>query len=226
MSLLIALLIFQGFARSWFLAHWFAPPVGTPHIGLLLMFHGTVFSSWLALSVVQPLLIASRNYRLHRTLGWAGAGLLVLMYIAGNLAAIAAMHAGFIGMGDRYAAYALPFFDMHTFGLLAGLAILQRKNPEAHKRLILLAATQLLEPGLARTPLDWFQTGFPYASVFGCDFVILAGASYDYLTRGKVHPVWLWGGTIVLASEILRVSVWHTGPWLAFAHGMATLYVP
>jgi hypothetical protein len=52
---------------------------------------------------------------------------------------------------------------------------LRRRRPQEHKRLMLLASTQLLEPGMARMPVAAFQAGMPYASLFGIDFVIVAG---------------------------------------------------
>ncbi|HVM98670.1 MAG TPA: hypothetical protein VMT68_00530 [Caulobacteraceae bacterium] len=224
MSAIVVGLVFVGFARSWFLSAWFAPPPGTPRIGPLLVFHGVIFSTWAALLLTQPLLISARNVRLHRRLGYAGAGLAALMWIVGNLAAIAAIHVGFIGMGDPYAAYILPFVDLQVFAVCTALAVALRRSPEAHKRLILLGSTQIAEPALARLPLAGWSDTLPAGSLVGCDFVILAGVVYDFATRGRVHPVWVFGGAAVVASEVIRLAINHTGPWLAFARFMASLY--
>jgi hypothetical protein len=222
----IAFFVFVGFAQSWFLAHWFAPPPGTPKIGALLSLHGTVFTSWIALLVAQPSLIAAERVSIHRTLGYIGVGLAIAMYVLGNMVAIAAIHTGFIGLGDPYAFYAIPFFDIQVFGLFVALAVARRNHPDEHKRLMLLGMTQILEPGLARFPTDFAAAAFPYFSTFGCDIVIVAGIAYDMWTRQRIHPVWLWGGAIVLASEIARLAIKDTGPWLAFAHFAGRLYVP
>lgn len=226
MSLAIAALVFTGFARSFYLSHWFAPPPGTPKIGPLLFTHGIVFTSWMFLSVLQPSLIAAGNVRLHRRIGIAGAGLAALMVVLGNLAAIAAIHVGFIGLGDPYAFYADPFVDIQTFGLFVALAVLKRGDPDSHKRLILLALTQVLEPGLARMPLSLAEDYFPYFSLIGMNFVIVAGILFDLATRRRIHPVWIWGGAINVVSEAGRLLIMRTAPWLAFAHFMARLYVP
>jgi hypothetical protein len=226
LCIIIAIFVLVGFAQSWFLSHWFAPPPGTPKIGMLLAIHGTVFTSWVVLLVAQPLLVARREISLHRTLGYFGAALAIAMYVVGNIAAIAAMHGGFIGLGDPYAFYAIPFADIQVFGLFVALAVIRRNRPEEHKRLMLLAATQILEPALARFPSDAAAAAFPYFSTFGCDAVIVAGIAYDWWARRRVHPVWLWGGAIVLASEVIRLLIRFTGPWLAFAHFAARLYIP
>ena len=224
LSATLVALVLLGFARSWFLSAWFAPPPGTPHIGPLLIVHGLIFSTWAGLMLLQPSLVAAANIKLHRRIGYFGAGVAGAMVVAGNLAAIAAMHVGFIGLGDPHAFYAIPFFDIQVFGAFVLAAVLLRRRPEAHKRLMLLASTQVAEAALARLPAPGWDALLPYASLFGCDFVIVAGAIYDLATRGRVHPAWLWGGGAVVASNVLRLAVMHTGPWLTFARAMASLY--
>lgn len=226
MSLCIAALVFVGFARSWFLARWFAPPEGTPEIGPLLIAHGAVFTTWVLLSVIQPSLIAAGRTDVHRRLGYAAAGIAVLMVFLGNAVAIAAIHVGYIGLGDPYVFYAIPFFDIQTFALFAALAIIRRRRPQEHKRLMLLASTQLLEPAMARMPIAAFQAGMPYASLFGSDFVIVAGVIYDLATRRRINPVWLWGGAVVVLSGVVRLLIQNSASWISFAHFMASVYVP
>lgn len=223
-SALVFALVFIGFARSWFLSAWFEPPEGTPRIGPLLIAHGLIFSTWAGLMLVQPALIGARKVKLHRQLGYFGAVVAALMLIVGNATAIAAMHVGFIGMGDPYAFYAIPFFDIQIFGVCTALAIVFRNRPQAHKRLILLGSTQVAEAALARLPLTGWSDTLPYGSLYGCDFVILAGALYDLATRRRIHPVWIFGGAAVVASNVLRLSIMDTAPWLAFAKFMASLY--
>ena len=65
----VAAIVFAGFAPSWFLR----PMLGTPQMDpltLIAAVHGTVFTSWIALTIVQPLLIASGHRSLHRALGY------------------------------------------------------------------------------------------------------------------------------------------------------------
>ena len=226
MSALTAGFVLVGFARSFFFSRWFSPPPGTPHIGPLLLTHGLVFSTWVFLAVVQPTLIATDNVSLHRRMGIFGACVVALMYGLGNIASIAAMHVGFIGLGDPYVFYAIPFFDIQIFALFIALAVIRRNHPEEHKRLILLASTQILEAAMARLPIAAFQAAMPYASLFANTFVIVAGMTYDLATRRRIHPVWIWGGAIVVASEAGRLLIQNTQAWISFAHFMASLYVP
>lgn len=224
MGVAIALTTAAGFARSYYLSAWFDPPKGTPEVGLLLHVHGAVFTAWIALSLVQPALIAGRNPALHRKLGYFGAGIAALMVVLGNVAGVAAMHGGFIGMGDPYAFYAIPFFAINTFAVIVVLAVAWRNRSETHKRLMLLANTQIVEAAAARLPMDVMAAGAPISFFLVPDLIIIAGVGYDLISRGKVHKVWIWGGGLVVASQAFRLLVSQTGPWLAFARTMAGLW--
>jgi hypothetical protein len=222
-GLAIAGTIIWGFAPTFYLSHWLTSPPGTPSIGLLLALHGTIFSAWMALMVVQPLLIARRNLQVHRALGLFGVGVAVAMTILGNLAGIVAMNVGFVGVGDPFIFYAVPFFAINVFALTIWLAFRWRHFPETHKRLILLANCSLLGAPVARIPLGAIQAGGPFTFIFGPDLLILAGMLYDWRSRGRVHRVWLIGGALVVASQAAMFAIMGTSWWYAFAQAMAAL---
>ena len=223
-SLYLAVLTFAGFARSFYLSSWMAPSPMQPEVGRLLILHGLFFTAWMALLVVQPVLIANRRRQLHRRLGWAGAALAVAMVVFGNLAAVAAMHGGFKGLGDPHAFYAVPFFAIQSFAILVGLAVLWRERPETHKRLMLLAGIVIVEAATARIELAPIVAGAPFSFFVGGDLLILAGIAYDKLSRGRVHGVWIWGGAAVVASQIGKVFISQTEPWIAFGRAVAGLW--
>jgi hypothetical protein len=223
-SLYLAILTLAGFARSFFFAHWMAPSPLTPEVGRLLITHGLFFAAWMGLLAVQPVLIANRRRELHRTLGWVGAALALAMLVFGNLASVAAMHGGFKGLGDPYAFYAVPFFAIQGFAVLVALAILWRDRAEAHKRLMLLAAIVIVEAAVARIEIAPIAAGAPWTFFVGGDLLILAGMAYDRVSRGRIHKVWIWGGAAVVASQVGKLLISQTGPWLGFAQWMAGLW--
>ena len=223
MGAVVAIIVFAGFARSYYLSHWLTPPARTPEITPLLHIHAIVFTLWIALQVVQPALIAIRRPALHGKLGWFGAALAASVWILGNLASIEAMKVGYRGLGDPYAFYAITFFSMQAFGIIVLLGILKRREADAHKRLMLLSNAAILEAAVGRLPLQMVVDTAPLSFYLGADLVILAGVLYDWKTHGSVHRVWLWGGGALMASQFLRVAIMNSGPWLAFAHAMAAL---
>ena len=226
MGAAIAATTFWGFAQSFYLARWMTAPPTTPEMTRLLIAHGVVFTAWIALMVVQPMLIASRNLRLHRRLGYAGAGVAAAMVVLGNVAAVAAIHVGCRGLGDPYVFYAVPFFAINSFAVAVALAVYWRNRAETHKRLILLANVGLLGAAVARIPLAAVQAGAPFTFVFLPNLITLAGIVYDWRTRGRVHKVWIWGGLAMLASQIVMFPVMGSAAWHAFAETMAGLWMP
>lgn len=224
MGLAIAAVTFWGFAATYYLSPWMEAPPTTPDWSPLLAVHGAVFTGWMVLMVVQPMLIASRNVRIHRRLGYLGAALAAAMVVIGNITAVAAMHGGFKLMGDPMVFYAIPFFAINSFAVAVLFAILWRNRAETHKRLILLANVGLVNAAIARIPLDAVQAGAPFTFTFLPNLITLAGIVYDWRTRGRVHPVWIWGGLAMVASQIALFPVMASGWWHAFAQAMAALY--
>jgi hypothetical protein len=112
---------------------------------------------------------------------------------------------------------------MQAFGLIVTLGILKRKDADTHKRLMLLSSAAILEAAVGRLPLDFIAQAAPLSFYLGADLVILAGIAFDKLSRGEVHKVWVWGGGALVMSQILRVAIMHSDPWLAFARAVADL---
>ena len=40
---------------------------------------------------------------------------------------------------------------------------------------------------------------------------------HDWRTRGRVHPIYVWGGLVILLSGPVRFALGHTGAWQSFA---------
>lgn len=223
MGLAIAATTFWGFAASFYLSPWLTAPPTTPPWTPLLYLHGGVFTAWMILLVVQPLLIGRRNLALHRRLGYAGAAIALAMVLVGNLTAIAAIRGGFIGLGDPHVFYAVPFFAINSFAVAIAFAVAWRNRAEAHKRLILLANVGLIGAAIARIPLGPVQAGAPLTFIFLPNLITIAGILYDWRTRGRVHRVWIWGGLAMLASQLAMMGVMGTDAWHGFAEAMAGL---
>jgi hypothetical protein len=45
---------------------------------------------------------------------------------------------------------------------------------------------------------------------------VVAGI-YDFLSRRRVHNVYLWGGALIVISVPVRLIISNTGPWRALA---------
>jgi hypothetical protein len=214
MASLIAVTVFAGFSRTYFLKSYF----GTPELNILLHIHGAVFTSWVLLFVAQTSLVAARRTDLHRRLGAFGAVLAVLLLVVGTTTAILRVKGGSAPIPGvpPLSFLAIPFFDMVVFAILVGGGLYYRHRADVHKRLMLLATVALMTAPIARLPLAILKAGPP--AFFGLtDFFILALLIYDLVTRRRVHPATIWGGLLLVASQPLRLMISGTPAWLAFA---------
>jgi hypothetical protein len=211
MAAAIALTVFAGFAPTYFLKTYFGSPPLTP----LVHAHGLAFTGWLLLFFTQTVLIANRRIDLHRKLGILGIVLASTMIVLGVATAIGSIRTNHTPPGlDPRSFLALPFFDILTFAILVGAGITLRKRPETHKRLMLLATIAMLDAAIARLP-GLFPLG-PIAFFGVQDLFVLAGPVYDFASRRRIDPAYLWGGLLLLLSQPVRLLVSQTPLWLAF----------
>ena len=217
MSLLIAAIVVYGFSHTAIerLVH---PREARP---LLLYVHAAVFSTWLVFFIVQSALVRTHNVKIHRTLGWFGAALGVA--IIGFGITISVIMARFntlvLHQSGAEAFIAIPLWDITCFTVTFGLAILWRKKPEFHRRLILLASCALTAAGWGRFPQ------LPNIVFYsGVDFLILLGVARDLMVNRSVHqvyryalPAFIVGQTIVMYA-VTQQPAW----WLRIAHALAS----
>ena len=217
MSVAVIATVFRGFARTYFLRSQYFP---TP-LSAIAKVHGAVFVSWTVLFLVQTVLIARRRTDLHRRLGVLGAVLAVAMVVAGMAIAIVSLRFNFArGNNGALSFFAIPFGNMLVFPVLVAAAVAWRGQPEAHKRLMLLATISILDAAVARWPLAIMANG-PAAFFAVTDLYIVAGVVFDLASRRRVHPAYVWGGLLIVGSQIVRLAVWHTAAWIAFARLLA-----
>ena len=57
---------------------------------------------------------------------------------------------------------------------------------------------------------------------YGFTFIpfLAAAILYDRVTRGRVHPVYLWGGALLVASVPLRLAISATHTWQRVAEAL------
>ena len=90
-------------------------------------------------------------------------------------------------------AMVVPLTTCFLFGVFAGAGLACRKRPDAHKRFMMLATIAMLPAAIGRA-MGWLFGDATPALFFGAiGFFVLAIVIYDRRTRGRVHPVTLWG---------------------------------
>lgn len=222
MGLVVVLITLLGFAPTYYLDGHLPRPTRAPDPSTELAVHAALFTGWIAFQFSQPWLIATHRVALHARLGWLGAGLALAVWTTGNIVSAQAMNGGYREMGDPHAFYAVTFFSMQAFAVIVTWGLLRRHDGEAHKRLMLLSNAAILEAAIGRLPFLHIDAATaPFYFYLGADFIVLAGVAFDLATRGSVHRVWWLGGGLLALSQMGRVGIMHTDPWLAFARWVA-----
>jgi hypothetical protein len=215
-----ALVVFTGFARTYFLKGFYGAPSLTP----LLHFHGLIFSSWILLFITQTSLVAAGRTDIHRRLGVAGGVLAGLMIIIGPLTAITAAKLGHVPAPGipPLVFLSIPLFDILQFAILIGSALYLRRRVEHHRRLMLVATIGILPAAFARFPIPFLYPYQPHAAFLLTDLVLVSAIAYDSIKHRRLHPAFVWAGLLVVLSYPLRLMVAGTGAWMSFARWLTS----
>jgi hypothetical protein len=219
MAIAMAVTVFAGFLPTYYLRLLGDGPT-TTITGLaftpMVRLHAVIFSVWVLLFIAQTTFIASHRVKLHQRAGIAGGVLAAAMVVVGIATAIQATARGSAPPGiDPLSFFAIPFFDMTLFAVFITAALWKRRIKDTHKRLMLLAYFSILAAAVARLP-GVLPLG-PFA-FYGFTFVFLVVViAYDYLSRRHVHPVYVWGGALLVLSVPGRLILAETAAWRAFA---------
>ena len=216
MSLLIAAVVIYGFSQTIDrkLVH------ATPRPPILLWVHAYVFSGWVAFFILQSALVRIRKVKIHRTLGWVGAALAATMVVLGFW--VAPVMARFdtiqLHRPNREAFLIVPLLDIFEFAIFAGLAILWRKKPERHRRLMLIGSCILTGAAFGRMPLTHSALGF-YG---GIDGLIVLGVLRDLWVNRHVHNVYLISLPSLIVIQVIAAEIFlHRATfWVRFAHSL------
>lgn len=230
MAIACAAVAFLGFAPTYFL------PLtsGTLKANPVIHVHGIVFFVWSLYLVYQAWLANSGRIVRHRTVGLIGVSIATAMTIFGLQAAVNSMKAAAaLGMKEQGLGFSIvPISGIVFFAVVFTLAIAAVRRPEEHKRFILLAAISILDAPVAR----WFivflappgAVGPPPVAVtippaMVASLLLVVAMVFDWRTRGRVHPIYLYGGGILVLLKLLNLPISTSQAWQAFAGGILAM---
>lgn len=214
-----ALIIFAGFARTFYLKGMF----DTAPLSPLVFFHGIVMTLWFTLFIVQVRLVASGHTNLHRRLGAFGAALFVLVLLVGFATAVGATRRGAPSPVPQLTPLmwlAIPLADLVVFAILVASALWMRRRPDFHKRLMLLATLSILTPGIGRLPVDLLRSGGAPVLFGLTGLAVIVCVTVDTIGNKRLHPAFGWGGAFVVLSIPFRIAVAGSAAWTQIARWM------
>jgi hypothetical protein len=220
--------IFAGFARTYYLRNLF----GRPPLPWLLHLHGALMTSWFVLFFVQTRLIASHRIDVHRRLGVFGAVLAAMMVLVGATVALRDtardIHHPRVGGPPPLMVMGFFFAVLLVFAALVGAALLLRRRRDYHKRLMLMSCLSMVGPGMTRIPfkrvpaLAFLKSGGLFG-LFSLDILLVyACIAWDTWRHRRLHPAFVGGALLMIAAEdsgliwlFLGTPTWnHFATWL------------
>ena len=191
----------------------------TPPPPAILHLHGAVYAAWLGLVAFQVFLVEKGDIRLHKNLGWATAVVSAAMVPLGIVAALVDQ-ARQISHPDYAPQFlGLEFVDMLGFAIFIAAGLLWRKDPAAHKRLMILSALALVDASFSRAwqltikavptgPFSWWMQYF-----LGTTLMLIAMAAWDLWRRRRIHPTVLFGMVVLWSGELASVVMQYSPSW-------------
>jgi hypothetical protein len=221
-AIALLLVVYAGFARTYFLAGIFRAPLPN----WLIHVHGAVFTMWIVLFVSQIGLVTAKRVGLHRRIGLLGFGLAVLMIVLGVLAASdrLARHVGEPGKAtaeDIRAFYAIPIGDMLMFAAFIALGYHYRRNPARHKRLMLFATFALLDAAFDRWSV-FNPYSLPVVDLICFVPLVFLTMGYDWWSSGRVQKVTFWCAVFLFTVQQGRYPIGHGSGWQRLAAWVET----
>ena len=217
MAVAMIVIVFAGFAPSFFLYHLFSYPRPNPTMTPLTWLHGGVFTAWMGLFYTQARLVAANRRDLHMRLGVWGFGLATLMVPIVYFTAIAGIaRANQPPYIDAVSWSAVPLSWIPPLVLFLVLGWRARRDAQTHKRFMLLSALLMMEPAIGRLPLlpPSFVAQYVVSAIAMLPVIPLV--LWDRKTIGRLHWATQTGIAAMIAATLLRFVLWQTPAYHGF----------
>lgn len=208
--LLMALVMFGLVARAFSRTVDHGLLHATPARPLLLWIHGAAFSTWMIFFALQSGFVRVHKVSVHRIAGWFGSALAGAMVVLGVAVALVMTRFDTDVLGQKGAETFLSilFCDMIVFGTCVSAAIVYRRQPEFHRRLMFVATCELMNAAFGR--FDFIAEHYLFYPMV--DMFVIFGIARDRLVDGRVHRVYLRALISMMLLQALAVYAWRGNP--------------
>lgn len=190
--------------------------------------HAFIFTAWLFILSAQVLFVLGDRVAWHKKMGWLAAFWVVLMGIVGPWAALSFQAVMLHGPHSDPGFLSVQLGGIIAFVALTSWGFGLRRNPAAHRRMMMLATASVAGPGFARfnghllhlSPLLHLPPHSvlsAFVSLFYGDMLlVIFMAAWDWW-RGRLMRSFVLGAAALLAVELLFSASLFWGPWNDFA---------
>lgn len=221
MAFFLVAVVLLGFAPSFYLRDIVpAYPRPNPTLTPWVLFHGLVFTTWMAILVAQTQLISKRQHAIHMALGKAAVLFAILMIPVMYLTAVwQVARANQPPFTDPLTWTIVPLATIIPFGVLVFLGWENRRRAQWHKRLMLSAAILVvMGPSIGRLPIaPPTKVGFTFLILVS--FILFVPLIvWDRRRDGHIHPATKIGIGMAALWAVFPLAVWWLNlPWAALA---------
>lgn len=196
--------------------------LGALNFPLIVHLHAVAYTGWLVLLAVQVWLVRTGRVALHRRLGLAALVLLPAMLVLGPATAFYGA-ANNPWMPDKWIAWlSVNYTNALGSVVLLTAGFLMRRDPAAHKRLMVMGTIAVTEPGFSRiwAPFLEARLGEGYVPFYistyvGTFLLVIAVGAYDLATRRRLHPAYIAAALWIFVNEAVADWLFHQPFWLA-----------
>ena len=230
-AVVLLVLMFLGFQQFYLHGRAYPGQELPPPIRTLLIVHGLGMTAWGLLFLLQASLIATSRRALHRQLGVWGAGLAAGLALMGWHLGIEAAR---ITPPDMRIAgllppqfLAVPIFNISAFAAFVAVGVWQRRRPDVHKPMMLLATVAVMSAAISRIDaLSALYQGTVWETLFGPFFGMLMFGGWFLAQKRWLTGIWdFWyaigyaGLAVYCAFAIWLAKTEAWGRWAGFMMG-------
>lgn len=211
-------LVFIGFWPSYF-SKFFD---GTADFNQYFHFHAITAVLWVSMLIIQPILIRSKKYELHKAVGKFSYLLVPILFISVALLANNRIDPELEFVGPEVW---VPFKDLIIFSLGFGIAIKFKRFMPVHARGMIVAGMALIEPVMARVMFNVLDiqgvTG--YLLAISVDYIILV--VLIILERKEKNGRWVFPLALATFLFIHIIVIFRISPgfWESFSRWFVSL---
>jgi len=222
-------------AFVWLTAFWIIIGVGfgfdlhnylheSPPVPTIVHFHAVATTLWLLLVTVLVLLVEAGNVKLHRLLGWFAAGFAAIVVVIAPLSELSWQALNLNTPGALPPQFlSIAFAGVFGLLLLLPYGILLRRNPAAHRRVMMLAAIAMSDAGFSRmvslvapAPTSFLGTYLFYEG--GNLILVLFMLLWDW-KRDRVMKQFVQAALLLVGVEVAGTCLYFNPTWQQISRG-------
>jgi len=176
---------------------------------ILVHLHAAVFVGWVAIYLMQNVLVSQGAIVLHRQLGRLAVIWAVAMVVLGTAVTVAMVRRGtvpFFFMPVQFLVF--DPISVMTFAALLFAGVANRHRTDWHRRLNYCSMAVLLGPAFGRLSPMPLLAPWAFEWTAMCLLIFPAiGVAADLRRSGTVHGAWLWGIGTIVASVAMTNAI-------------------